>query len=383
MSTTTGGRLVSSPEYKIAIVGAGQLARMMALAGIPMGFSFSFLCEATDDASPVNHLGHLVQTDYSKFPAEEIYQLLGKPDVITVEKEDLDTELLKALTEFCPVHPNPDAVGVSQNRKSEKSFAESLGFKVAPWAATDSVEAMAEAGEKLGWPLIIKRCSTGYDGKGQWRVSSFEEAKPVVEKAGPDENLIAESMIAFDKEVSMIAARDRHGNVMHYSLTENVHKNGILHYSISPARNLSSNVIEQAQTIATAMLEKLDYIGVLTIEFFLKGEELLINEIAPRVHNSGHWTQIGCNTSQFLNHIRAISGQFVAPAPNKGHSAMVNLLGETPSEQQMRDSELQVHWYNKSVKPGRKVGHININDAELSKVESKLTQTLEEIYDNS
>lgn len=126
MSTTTGGKLVSSPEYKIGIVGAGQLARMMALAGIPMGFSFSFLCEASDDPSPVNHLGHLVQTDYSKLSAEEIYQLLGKPDVITVEKEDLDTELLKALTQFCPVHPNPDAVGVSQNRKSEKSFAESL-----------------------------------------------------------------------------------------------------------------------------------------------------------------------------------------------------------------------------------------------------------------
>ncbi|MCW8856806.1 MAG: ATP-grasp domain-containing protein, partial [Kangiella sp.] len=188
-----------------------------------------------------------------------------------------------------------------------------------------------------------------------------------------------EKLLNFTKEVSIISARDLHGNIIHYSLTENVHKDGILHYSYSPAKEISEKLDAQAREIATAMLEELNYVGVLAIEFFLVDEQLLINEIAPRVHNSGHWTQIGCNYSQFLNHIRAISGRAVASAPNKGFSAMINLLGQAPADKQLLDKELQIHWYNKSIKPNRKVGHININDQEASKVESKLHQTLLDI----
>lgn len=379
MSSANVIDLLNSNSYKVAIVGSGQLARMMALAGISMGYNFAFLCTEQDDTSAVQGLGHLVQTDYGKLSANEIYLLLGKPNVITVEKEDLDVELLRALNELCPVYPNPDAVEISQNRRSEKKFIESLGFIVAPWAATDHVESLMNAGIKLGWPLIIKRCSTGYDGKGQWRVKNLQEACEVLEQANPKDTFIAEQMIDFDKEVSIVSARDQHGNIMHYSLTENVHKDGILHYSFAPAKDVSDEVIEQAKKVASAALEKLDYVGVLTIEFFLKDDQLLINEFAPRVHNSGHWTQIGCNSSQFHKHIRAISGQAIAQAPNQGYSAMINLLGKTPLDKHLLDDELQIHWYNKSVKPGRKVGHININDMDVAKVEAKLHQTLLDI----
>lgn len=368
--------LLNSQSYKVAVIGAGQLARMMALAGISMGHSFSFLCSEQEDSSPVEGLGHLVKTDLSQLSAEEIYLLLGKPHAITVEKEDVSVELLKALNEHCDVHPNPQAIAVSQNRKDEKRFVESLDFAVAPWASADHVEALMEAGIKLGWPMIIKRCSAGYDGKGQWRVNNLQEACKVLEQAKSTDKFIAEKLLNFTKEVSIISARDLHGNIVHYSLTENVHKDGILHYSFSPAKEISEQLTSQAQQMATAMLEKLNYVGVLTIEFFMVDDQLLINEIAPRVHNSGHWTQIGCNYSQFLNHIRAISGRSVASAPNKGFSAMINLLGQAPSDKQWLDNELQIHWYNKSIKPNRKVGHININDQEASKVESKLHQTL-------
>lgn len=376
MSVNHIHNLLKTESKKIAIIGSGQLARMIALEGASMGFKFSFLCTNNDDYSAVEGLGHIVLADSDNLSAEEIYILLGKPDCITLEKEHIDIELLHSLTQFCPIYPNPDAVEVSQNRKAEKQFLQDQGLLVADWNPADNVESMMEAGVKLGWPLLIKRCYAGYDGKGQWRVNSMQEACKVLEKSTSNDSFIAEKILDFDQELSIVSARDQQGNIIHYPLMHNVHQHGILSYSRTPERSISETYTEKAQQIAETVLKQLDYVGVISIEFFLINEELVINEFAPRVHNSGHWTQSGCRTSQFLNHVRAISGLDVAPAESHNFSAMVNVLGQPIQKKHYMDKDLQVHWYNKSIKPQRKVGHINITRASVEELERKLYEVM-------
>ncbi|AOE48953.1 5-(carboxyamino)imidazole ribonucleotide synthase [Kangiella sediminilitoris] len=362
----------------IAIIGSGQLARMMALEGISMGYHFTFLHEEGEDKSAVLDLGHIVTVDVKQHSAEQIYTLLGKPDVVTVEKEHVDAGMLEGLNQFCPVYPSIKAIRISQNRKSEKEFIQSQGIEVAPWHPVNDIDSLTEAGTRLGWPVILKTCSEGYDGKGQWFLNSLEEGSKVLEEVSSDIEFIAEQPISFSKEVSIVCARDQHGNIVHYDISENIHSNGILHYSIVPARNIKTETQNKAKKIAEAMLTGLEYIGVLSIEFFVVGDDLMVNEFAPRVHNSGHWTQQGARTSQFLNHVRAISGQEVASTERFGPAAMINLLGQAPLKKHMIDSALHVHWYNKTIKANRKVGHINMSLSDIESLMVKLEQTLKD-----
>jgi 5-(carboxyamino)imidazole ribonucleotide synthase len=238
------------------------------------------------------------------------------------------------------------------------------------------------AAKNLGKPLVIKTCQAGYDGKGQWRLKSDEQIDEIWSEMAEfiasgtldaPHTIIAEKMIPFDREVSIIGARDKHGNVAIYPLTENEHTNGVLTLSVAGKNN--QNVEAQANDAFTKIANELNYVGVLAIEFFDVMGTLLVNEIAPRVHNSGHWTQQGCHCSQFENHMRAVAGLPLGNTELKHITAMINVLGQAsiPAEV-LTLPDVTSHWYGKTAKPGRKMGHINVSAHNMNDLSDKLSQ---------
>lgn len=339
----------------IAIVGCGQLSRMLALAGIPLGFTFSFIAEHEgEDTSCVQHLGRVVHR-HPKLTAEGLYEELGRPKVLTVEKEQIDPALLVELGQYCAVHPNPKAFATLHDRLSEKELLEQLQIMSAPHAYGVSA---AEAAQRLGLPIVVKSCRDGYDGKHQ-RILRDERDIMDFDRGGFDQHCIFEQWIPFEKEVSLISVRGLSGQVCHYPITENIHDRGMLAQSIAPGRDISAAMSATAQDYITQVMEALDYVGVIAMECFVLGEQILVNEIAPRVHNSGHWTQAGCASSQFENHIRAITGLPLGNTISRGVSGMVNLIGTSAPPQRAFSLNSTLHWYNKSIRPGRKLGHVN------------------------
>ncbi len=348
---------------RIAIVGCGQLSRMMALAGLPLGIKFSFIQDDINQSiSCVEGLGLIQQSpkkdkDTKDYDAKDIKQLhhdLGKPDCITVEKEQVDLALLKALTVLCPIYPSVDAIALCQHRGREKQLLANLNIPTSPYFLNKS--ALETAG-KLGYPLVVKSCTEGYDGKNQWRINNSSDAKHFDELNVQE--YIIEAFVPFDKEISLISVRNKQGHIEHYSLTDNVHEKGILTRSIAPAVNISDKLRLKAQVYMESLLNKLDYVGVMAMECFVIGEQLMINELAPRVHNSGHWTQLGSITCQFENHIRAIAGIQLGSTQQISPTGMLNIIGiEKPSFELLAENT-KLYWYNKSVKPLRKLGHIN------------------------
>jgi 5-(carboxyamino)imidazole ribonucleotide synthase len=288
---------------RLGILGGGQLGRMIALAAHPLGVRSTVL-EPGAEACAAHVCDH-IRGEFDDLQA--LYQLAQVSDVVTYEFENVPVESARWLVERVPVFPPPRALKVSQDRIVEKQFFASLGIPTPPFAAVSSEAEFRASLKNVGIPCVLKTRRFGYDGKGQAVIRSDADAARAWEKLG-GRPLILEGFVPFDRELSMIAVRGRDGQIVTYPLIENEHIDGILHRSIAPAGETGEELTERAAEYASRVLSELDYVGVLTIEWFQDGPRLLANEMAPRVHNSGHWTIEGAFTSQFENHVRAVCG---------------------------------------------------------------------------
>ena len=345
---------------RVAVLGGGQLARMLALEGIPLGHRFTFLEPSPEP--PAGDLGTVVAAPYDD-PAA-LARIVTAADVVTYEFENVPAESAAYLAARLPVLPSPAALAVTQDRLAEKQMFCELGI---PTAAFHPVDAPAEldapnldaALATAGLPAMIKTRRLGYDGKGQVVVRSAGEAVAAVAVLGP--GLIAESFVRFERELSILAVRGRDGSRAFYPLTENHHRDGILRVSYAPAPGVTAAVQARAERLAARVMDRLGYTGVLAIELFQAGDRLLANEMAPRVHNSGHWTLDGADVSQFENHIRAVTGFPLAAPRVEGSAAMINIIGELPDPRAVAGVPgARLHLYDKAPRPGRKLGHVNV-----------------------
>ena len=344
----------------IGIIGCGQLARMMALAGWNMGLRFSFLADEGEGTGCVEGLGAVSRWSGHEAPAE-IYLALGKPDVVTVEREQVDAELLAGLADLCRVYPGPDAVRACQHRLREKQLLDSLGIGTAPYRHACDGAQLRRAVEELGYPLVIKTCTGGYDGKGQWRFENPADLESFCEEHAEGDWLV-ERKVDFDAEISVIGVRSAGGEIAVYPPAENFHREGVLLTSIAPMRDLDEAMRDAAHDYIRALLTALDYVGVLAVECFACEDRLLVNELAPRVHNSGHWTMLGEATSQFENHLRALLGLPLGTTRTQRYAGMINILGNGDRVGSLRalSRDCALHLYDKPAAPGRKLGHFNV-----------------------
>jgi 5-(carboxyamino)imidazole ribonucleotide synthase len=342
---------------KVGIVGGGQLGRMLALAGYPLGIHSRFL-EPAEDPS-VRGLGDVVRAGYADL--EALPEFARGLDVVTYEFENVPVATARALERLVPVHPSPAALELAQDRLSEKTGLRELQIPTAPFAAVDSFDDLRAAARDMGFPLVIKTRRFGYDGKGQFIATDEGDLASGWEELG-GRPLIAEGFIPFERELSIIAVRDRDGRIESYPITENDHAGGILCTSIAPAPDLAEDLMRAAQAYVDRLMGHLDYVGAIAIELFQHGGQLLANEVAPRVHNSGHWTQDGAVTSQFENHMRAVTGLPLGETGTRCERVgMVNLLGRVPALADiLRIPGSRLHVYDKEPRPGRKLGHVNL-----------------------
>jgi 5-(carboxyamino)imidazole ribonucleotide synthase len=340
----------------VGILGGGQLARMLALSGAPLGLRFLVL-DATPDACAAQ-FAPLLQADYRDEAG--LAEFASRVDVATFDFENVPAESAQWLAERVPVFPSPRALSVAQDRLAEKSLFRELGIPVPEFAAIDSRAGLEAALATIGTPCILKTRRLGYDGKGQFRIKSPADADAAWDALGAQAStvgLILEGFVAFQRELSVVAVRGRDGELRAWPLTENWHESGILSASLAPAR-VDDALQAQALAAARKVAEALDYVGVFALELFLKDGVLLANEMAPRVHNSGHWTIEGAETSQFQNHLRAVLGLPLGDTRAIGHSCMLNWIGAMPAAAPVL-AEACGHWhdYGKSAREGRKVGH--------------------------
>jgi 5-(carboxyamino)imidazole ribonucleotide synthase len=355
---------------RVGIVGAGQLGRMMALAAYPLGVRCLFLDRAAD--TPGGQVAPIVVADLED--PEALKQLAERNQVVTFDWENISGTALAPIEALTQVRPPRGALEVSQDRISEKALFRKLKIPVAPHAAIDSLEDLRRALKQLSAPGILKTRRFGYDGKGQWLIKNEREAEAAWEQVKAP-GLIYEKFQSFSREVSIIGARAADGACVFYPLSANTHGGGILRYSIAPYVNAALE--RQARTYLKRVMNALSYVGVLTIEFFVVGGKLVANEMAPRVHNSGHWTIEGCIASQFENHVRAICDLPLGSTRPVGHAAMVNFLGEMPDRERLLSIEgLSYHDYGKSPRPGRKLGHCTILQARPAERDRALAKAL-------
>ncbi|MEX0280352.1 MAG: 5-(carboxyamino)imidazole ribonucleotide synthase [Arenibacterium sp.] len=341
----------------IGILGGGQLGRMLSVAAARLGFQ-SHIYEP-GAAPPAGQVAAQVTTAaYEDDSALRAFA--ASVDIITYEFENIPTQALDTLEEVRAIRPGREALRVSQDRLVEKQFLSDLGLKTAPFADIPDVGALQAAVGEIGTPGILKTRRFGYDGKGQARLRSPEDAEACfAEMAGAP--AILEGFVDFEREISVIAARSVTGDVACYDPGENVHRDGILHTTTLPAQ-ISASARTDAVLIAARILNALDYVGVMGVELFVTRDGLVVNEIAPRVHNSGHWTQNGCAVDQFEQHIRAVAGWPLGDGKRQQNVVMENLIGDDMDRvpELARDPQVSLHLYGKAeVKPGRKMGHFN------------------------
>lgn len=341
---------------KIGVLGAGQLGRMLAIAGYPLGQKFGFYGLSKDEPSAL--LGHMFQQSDE---ADSVEALTRFADVVTYESENTSVEQVREIARQTPVYPGEKSLYVSQHRGREKGMFDQLGIACAPYQLVDSLENLKLAVEEIGLPAVLKTTTEGYDGKGQFVIKEASQVEQAWNEIGNRE-LILEGFVEFSRELSIIAVRNADNEHVYYPLVQNVHQDGILRYTIAPAQQISESVQQQAETYMQKLLDELDHVGVLTLELFETLDGLVANEMAPRVHNSGHWTIEGAHTSQFENHVRAITGLPLGDtSPRQPLAAMVNIIGETgPVEQVLKMPNAYLHLYDKAERAGRKLGHINI-----------------------
>ncbi len=361
----------------VGILGAGQLARMLAQAGRPMGLKFIFLDPAEDSCAA--EFGQHICADWDDEVA--LRQLAQLADVVTFEFENVPDSTAKLIESLCPMYPPTRALFRSQDRIREKFMMQELGIPVAPFQAVSSRPDLIAAVEKIGLPCVLKTRRFGYDGKGQFVLRFEEDMERAWQELG-DHQLICERFVRFDIECSIIAARGKDGETVFWPLTHNLHRDGILSISRAPAFDQALQA--KAEALVLRLLDHLDYRGVMALELFLKDGELLANEFAPRVHNSGHWTIDGAQTSQFENHLRAVCGLTLGSTQNSFRTLMFNLLGEMP-EYARQSAEQQsipgVHWndYQKSPRDGRKIGHVTVCAESETGLRAKAAQLAAEL----
>lgn len=352
----------------IGILGGGQLGRMLALAGYPLGLRFRFFDPSEEAAA--GHLAPLVSAPLDD--TEALARYADGLSCVTYEWESVPVEAPRFLSGLLPVHPSPDALATAQDRLVEKRFFEGQGVPVPPFAPVDTREELEAALATVGYPAVLKTRRLGYDGKGQAVLRSPADTDAAWAALG-GVPLILEGFVAFEREVSLIAVRSVAGETAFYPVVENHHRGGILRLSLAPAPALTADLQAQAEEYGLSLLDALGYVGVLAVEFFQCGGRLLANEMAPRVHNSGHWTIEGAETSQFENHLRAILGLPLGPTAPVGASAMVNLIGEAPDvEAVLRIPGAHLHLYGKSPAPGRKIGHVTLRAESAEAVQDLL-----------
>lgn len=357
----------------VGILGGGQLARMLALSGAPLGLRFLVL-DTTSDACATQFVPSL-QADYRNEAA--LADFAAQVDVATFDFENVPAESAQWLAERIPVFPNPTALAVAQDRLAEKTLFRELGIPVPEFAEVGSRAELDAAVARTGVPAILKTRRLGYDGKGQFRIKSPADVDAAWVALGAQAEtvgLILEGFVPFQREVSVVAVRGRDGEFRTWPLTENWHVAGILSASLAPAAvdaDLQASAVAHARRVA----EALDYVGVFALELFVKDSLLLANEMAPRVHNSGHWTIEGAETSQFQNHLRAVLGLPLGSTRMLGHACMLNWIGELPSAQGVLGNACG-HWhdYGKSPREGRKVGHATFRADSVAELAAALDQ---------
>ncbi|HKL77974.1 MAG TPA: 5-(carboxyamino)imidazole ribonucleotide synthase [Gammaproteobacteria bacterium] len=350
---------------RVGILGGGQLARMLALAGHPLGLEFTVLDPAAEPCAAT--VARHIQGEYTD--SDRLRALAAAADVVTYEFEQVPESATAELANHTTVHPTPQALATGRDRWYEKSLFQELGIPTARFAAVDSRDDLEAAVADIGLPAVLKTRTMGYDGKGQAVLRSAEDVAPAWEAIGGGP-LILEQMVDFGREVSMVAVRGRDGDQRFYPLSENHHEQGILR----EARARPGDRREaDAADYAGRLLERLGYVGTIALELFDAGDGLVANEMAPRVHNSGHWTIEGAETSQFENHLRAVLGLPLGATDPVGASAMLNLIGALPERRDvLAVPGAHLHFYDKLPRPGRKVGHITLRADSADHLETGL-----------
>lgn len=360
-------------RHTIGILGGGQLGRMLALSAHNLGVRTRCFDQAPDAVA-----SHVTDLHIDSFDApERLDGFLDGLSAVTYEFENVPVALAARINERVPCYPPPGALESAQDRVTEKTLFRSLGIPTAGFAPIDSLDQLRVAAENMGLPAVLKTRRMGYDGKGQYVLRDEPDIakawselgeKTVCGDSMKPANLVLEQFVPFTRELSVIAVRSIGGEVRTWPLIENTHKAGILRTSIAPAPNAPAAIAEQATTAIRAVMDRLGYVGVLAIEFFQLGDTLIANEMAPRVHNSGHWTQDGSITSQFENHVRAVTGLPLGdcgmrdPAPH-ACGAMLNIIGTMPDRSRLLSAaagRARLHDYGKYPRPGRKLGHVNV-----------------------
>lgn len=342
---------------------------MLGLAGLPLGCTFTFL-DPSEEAG-ARAVGQLLVGEYDN--DQRLAELAADSDVVTYEFENVPADAARRVEKLVPVFPPPRALELTQDRATEKELFERCGIEVAPYRLASDAEQLTVAIEEVGVPCVVKTRREGYDGKGQTVLRSAGDLDDIQDDMR-ERDLLVEQMVDLQRELSIIAVRTQDGEVVTYPLVQNLHHEGILRLSRAPAPE-ATGFEHQAEEAVRTLMEELGYVGVLTLELFeTKNGTLLGNEMAPRVHNSGHWTIEGAETSQFENHIRAIIGRPLGSTTPRGHSAMVNLIGEVPEPGRvLAVPGAHLHLYDKEPKPGRKVGHITVRCDSSAGVDEALT----------
>ncbi|AVF05909.1 5-(carboxyamino)imidazole ribonucleotide synthase [Devosia sp. I507] len=358
-SALTDNPTILAPGSTIGILGGGQLGRMLALAAARLGLKSHIYCpDAQSPAFDVTPLKTVAGYD----DVEALKAFASQVDVVTYEFENVPAATAEVLAGLKPLRPGANALAISQDRLAEKSFLSSKNIPVAPYRAVNSLEHLNTAIGELGLPAVLKTTRLGYDGKGQRVLRTPEEAETAFAELKPHP-LVLEGFVPFEKEISVVVARGLDGSVRAFDAAENVHRDHILFTSTVPG-DIAPGVAKHAAMLAKVIVVALDYVGVLGVEFFVVGGErpsLLVNEIAPRVHNSGHWTEAVCLTDQFEQHIRAIAGWPLGDPQRMADVVMQNLIGDEVDQVPASiDGDTQPHLYGKAeARPGRKMGHIN------------------------
>jgi len=355
----------------VGILGGGQLARMLALAAAPLGVN-SLVVDGSADAC-AGQVAPLVVADWTDHAALEAFA--AKVDVVTFDFENVPAETARRLAERVAVFPAPQALAVAQDRLAEKTLFRACGLPTTEFMAVDTREQLDQALAAVGTPAILKTRRLGYDGKGQFRLAGLADADAAWAALGAQAatlGLILEAFVPFERELSVLAVRGRDGEFRTWPLTGNWHVDGVLSMSLAPAPNLDQ-LQQRASEHARMLAERMGYVGVFALELFVRDGKLLGNEMAPRVHNSGHWTIEGAHTSQFENHVRAVLGLPLGDTGMRGAAAMFNWVGELPDAAPvLRGVDAHWHDYGKQARPGRKVGHATVCAADAAQLANKL-----------
>lgn len=353
-------------------MGAGQLGLMLGQAGKSLGLEFAFLDPGQNP--PAEAIGPVLSR---AFDSDEGLAMLAACDVVTYEFENVPAAAVETLSRRVPVFPPPAALTHAQDRLREKQLFETLDIPVPDWRAVSSRRCVKDAMQAIGLPMVLKTRRMGYDGKGQAVIRSQRDADDAWQQLG-DRPLIAEQLVPFDREVSVFGARSQDGRTALYPITRNEHRGGILHVSRAPDGD--PLVASLAAGHLQRLLTHLDYVGVLALEMFVVGDDVLANEFAPRVHNSGHWTIEGAKTSQFENHLRAILGLPLGDPSPFGYSGMINLIGSLPANTEPFTAPgVYLHDYGKMSRPGRKLGHLTIVAPDAAGLDRAISNTLKVI----